>query len=71
MVIILDDLSHEEQKLFGELYDDNGRRVIYCRGIYITRDNEGNISLMNIEDDTLHCCASLEAIRGYYQRENW
>ena len=75
MVIILDDLSHEEQKLFGELYNEAGKRIVYCRwcgqwGVYLARSDQGTINLHNIEDDSIHSCINMEVARIYNQREN-
>jgi hypothetical protein len=76
MVVILDELSHEEQKLFGELYDERGRRITHCRfcgkfGIYLARSDQGIIDLHNMEDDSIHSCINMEVARGYYQREHY
>jgi hypothetical protein len=75
MVVTLDELSTEDQKLFGELYDEKGRRIQWCKwcgvwGIYLAHSDQVTTTLHYIEDNSVHTCHNLSAVRGYYQREN-
>jgi hypothetical protein len=75
MAVTLDELSTEDQKLFGELIrrewqTNNSLQVCGRWGIYLALSDQGTTILHNMEDDSIHSCLNLEVVRGYYQREN-